>query len=57
MKAPREIKRYAAVARSLRGKHNGVVSWLFDHPELERKLAKNKRLSDRRDVRQALNRF
>ncbi|MBD8088699.1 hypothetical protein IFT48_01820 [Pseudomonas fluorescens] len=54
MKAPYEIKRYAAVARSRRGKSNGVVSWLFDHPDLERKMAKNKRLVKRRGVREAL---
>lgn len=54
MKASREIKRYAAKARSRRGKPNGVVSWLFDHPELERKMAKNKRLINRRPMREAL---
>ena len=55
MKAPQEIKRYVAKARSRRGKSNGVVSWLFDHPELERKMVKNKRLVNRRPVRQTLS--
>lgn len=55
MKAPQEIKRYVAKARSRRGKSNGVVRWLFDHPELERKMCKNKRLTNRRPVREALS--
>lgn len=45
MKASGEIRRYVNRARSKRGKKNGVVSWLFDHPELERKIANDKRLT------------
>jgi hypothetical protein len=54
MKAPQEIKRWIARARRDRGKSNGVVSWLFDHPTMERKLAKNKHLNKRTQVKQAL---
>lgn len=54
MKAPQEIKRWIAVARRAQGKPNGVVSWLFDSPTMERKLAKNKRLNKRTQVKQAL---
>lgn len=57
MKAPREFKRLAAVARHHRGKPNGVVTRLFDHPTLERKLVKNKRLNNRKVVNQALKRI
>ena len=43
MQAPREIKRWIAKARRARGKKNGVVRWLWDHPEMERKMANDKR--------------
>lgn len=54
MKAPREIKRYIAKARSYRGKPNGVVRWLFECPELGRKLANNKHLNRRSEVKARL---
>lgn len=47
MKAPKEIKRWIAVIRHHSGKKNGVISWLFDNPELERKLRTNKRINKR----------
>ena len=43
MQAPREIKRWIAKARRARGKKNGVVRWLWDHPEMERKMVNDKR--------------
>lgn len=50
MKAAREIKRWIAKVRSRRGKKNGVVRWLWDAPEMERKDANSKKLK-RPDVR------
>lgn len=54
MKAPREIKQWISRARSDRGKSNGVVRWLFESPDKERKLATNKRLNRRTQIRAAL---
>jgi hypothetical protein len=54
MKAPREIKQWISKARSSRGKPNGVVRWLFEHPDHERKLAKNKHTNRRTKIKQAL---
>lgn len=47
MKAPKEIRRWVAKRRRSDSKKNGVVSWLFDAPKVEVKLAKNKRLYKR----------
>ena len=47
MKAPKEIKRWINQRRSREGKPNGVVSWLFDAPDVEVMMAKNKRLNRR----------
>lgn len=46
MKAPKEIKQRINKIRSKRGKKNGVVKYLWDWPEAERKLATNKHLRD-----------
>lgn len=43
MKAPREIKRFVAKMRKLKGKRNGVVRWLFEGRTVQRKLIKNRR--------------
>jgi hypothetical protein len=42
MKGSKEERLYVNRQRSRVGKKNGVVSWLFDHPEFERKDANNK---------------
>lgn len=54
MKAPREIKQWISRARSYRGKPNGVVRWLFENPDIERKLITNKRLNRRTQIKAAL---
>lgn len=54
MKAPREIRQWIAKARSHQGKPNGVVKWLFECPELGRKLANNKHLNRRTKVKAQL---
>lgn len=46
MKAPKEIKRWIAKQRRRFGKGNGVVPYLFDAPEIERKIATNKRTQE-----------
>jgi hypothetical protein len=47
MKAAREIKRWIARVRRRFGKKNGVVSYLWDAPEMERKFEPNKHLNRR----------
>jgi hypothetical protein len=43
MKAPKEIKNWINQRRSSQGKKNGVNSWLWDAPDVEIMMAKNKR--------------
>ena len=52
MKLPKELKRYANKARSKIGKKNGVVKWLFDHPDIEKMLGKNKKSIEKRLAKQ-----
>ena len=51
MKASKEIKRWINKRRSESGKKNGVVSWLWDAPDMEVKDANSKKLYDRKDKR------
>jgi len=44
MKAAKEIRQAVNRERSARGKRNGVVPYLLDHPIWERKIAKNKHI-------------
>lgn len=43
MKAPKEIREWINRSRSRRGRKNGVVSHLWDAPEMERKLEVSKK--------------
>ena len=54
MKASKEIRNYANYRRKHDGKKNGVVAWLFDHPEFERMEANNKRLRNRKNDRKII---
>lgn len=49
MKAPKEVKQWIAKARSVRGKKNGVVSWLWENPKMFLKMVKSKRFQLRKD--------
>lgn len=51
MQASNEVKRWVAKHRSRLGKKNGVVSWLWDAPDMEVKDANSKKNYDRKDKR------
>lgn len=42
MKAPKEIRQWINRRRRASGKTNGVIPWLWEHPEMERKMANQK---------------
>jgi hypothetical protein len=43
MKYPKEIKLWINRQRKRYGKKNGVVSWIFENPRIERMIGTNKR--------------
>lgn len=51
MQASKEVRNWANSQRKHRGKKNGVVSWLWDAPDMEVKDANSKKLYDRKDKR------
>lgn len=50
----KELRDYANRERKRRGKKNGVVSWLYDHPSFDVRDANNKRTRRRKDDRKII---
>lgn len=48
MRVARSIRKAVNAERAWRGKRNGVVAWLFDHPKIERHIAKDIKARSRR---------
>ena len=51
MKASKEIRSWVNRQRSRLGKKNGVVSWLWDAPDMEIKDSNSKKNYNRKDKR------
>jgi len=55
MKASKEIRAWVNQRRKDSGKRNGVVTWLWDAPDMERKDANSKKNYDRNRLNRPFN--